>query len=48
LIETKAVNILGPNPADIGGIAELKCLAEYPDLLGILMAPHGAIDGVYA
>jgi L-alanine-DL-glutamate epimerase-like enolase superfamily enzyme len=46
LIETKAVNIIGPDPADIGGIAELKWVAEYADLHGILMAPHGTIDGV--
>ena len=46
LIESKAVNIIGPDPADIGGIAELKWVAEYADLHGILMAPHGTIDGV--
>ena len=46
LIESHAVNIIGPDPADIGGIAELKWVAEYADLYGILMAPHGVIDGV--
>lgn len=46
LIETKAVNIIGPDPADIGGIAELKWVAEYADLHGILIAPHGTIDGL--
>jgi L-alanine-DL-glutamate epimerase-like enolase superfamily enzyme len=46
LIEKHAVNIIGPDPADIGGIAELKWVAEYADLHGILMAPHGVIDGV--
>jgi L-alanine-DL-glutamate epimerase-like enolase superfamily enzyme len=46
LIETHAVNIIGPDPADIGGIAELKWVAEYADLHGILMAPHGVIDGL--
>ncbi|MCS7056746.1 MAG: mandelate racemase/muconate lactonizing enzyme family protein [Thermoflexales bacterium] len=46
LIETKAVNIIGPDPADIGGIAELKWVAEYADLHGILIAPHGTLDGV--
>lgn len=46
LIETHAVNIIGPDPADIGGIAELKWVAEYADLHGILMAPHGTIDGL--
>jgi L-alanine-DL-glutamate epimerase-like enolase superfamily enzyme len=47
LIETHAVNIIGPDPADIGGIAELKWVAEYADLHGILMAPHGVFDGVF-
>ena len=46
LIETQAVNIVGPDPADIGGLAELKWVAEYADLHGILMAPHGIIDGL--
>jgi len=47
LIESHAVNVIGPDPADIGGIAELKWVAEYADLHGILMAPHGVIDGVF-
>lgn len=47
LIEKHAVNIIGPDPADIGGIAELKWVAEYADLHGILMAPHGVFDGVF-
>ncbi len=46
LIESKAVNIIGPDPCDVGGIAELKWIAEYADLHGILMAPHGTGDGV--
>lgn len=46
LIEKQAVNIVGPDPADIGGIAELKWVAEYADLHGILMAPHGTFDGL--
>jgi L-alanine-DL-glutamate epimerase-like enolase superfamily enzyme len=46
LIERHAVNIVGPDPADIGGIAELKWVAEYADLHGILMAPHGTGDGL--
>ena len=46
LIEGKAVNIIGPDPCDVGGIAELKWIAEYADLHGILMAPHGTGDGV--
>lgn len=46
LIEKRAVNIIGPDPLDIGGIAELKWVAEYADLYGILMAPHGTADGL--
>ncbi|OQA46119.1 MAG: D-galactonate dehydratase [Chloroflexi bacterium ADurb.Bin325] len=46
LIESHAVNIIGPDPADVGGIAELKWIAEYADLHGILMAPHGIFDGL--
>lgn len=46
LIEKHAVNIVGPDPADIGGLAELKWVAEYADLHGILMAPHGVFDGL--
>ncbi|MDQ5854498.1 MAG: mandelate racemase/muconate lactonizing enzyme family protein [Chloroflexota bacterium] len=46
LIEKKAVNIIGPDPCDVGGIAELKWVAEYADLHGILMAPHGTGNGL--
>ena len=46
LIEKHAVRIIGPDPCDIGGIAELKWVAEYADLHGILMAPHGTGDGL--
>jgi L-alanine-DL-glutamate epimerase-like enolase superfamily enzyme len=46
LIEKKAVNIIGPDPCDIGGIAELKWVAEFADMHGILMAPHGTGDGL--
>ncbi len=46
LIEKQAVNIIGPDPADAGGIAELKWIAEYADLHGILVAPHGIFDGL--
>jgi len=45
LIERHAVNIVGPDPCDVGGLAELKWIAEYADLHGILMAPHGIADG---
>ena len=46
LIEKRAVNVVGPDPCDVGGIAELKWVAEYADLHGILMAPHGVLDGL--
>jgi L-alanine-DL-glutamate epimerase-like enolase superfamily enzyme len=46
LIEQEAVRVIGPDPLDIGGIAELKWVAEYADLHGILMAPHGTADGL--
>ncbi len=46
LIEGQAVRIIGPDPCDIGGIAELKWVAEYADLHGILIAPHGTGDGL--
>jgi L-alanine-DL-glutamate epimerase-like enolase superfamily enzyme len=46
LIETQAVNIVGPDPCDVGGIAELKWVAEFADLHGVLMAPHGTLDGL--
>jgi L-alanine-DL-glutamate epimerase-like enolase superfamily enzyme len=46
LIEKKAVRIVGPDPCDVGGIAELKWVAEYADLHGILMAPHGTGNGL--
>lgn len=47
LISKRAVDIVGPDPCDIGGIAELKWVAEYADLHGVLMAPHGVFDGIF-
>ena len=46
LIERHAVRVVGPDPCDVGGIAELKWIAEYADLHGILMAPHGTGNGL--
>ena len=40
LIEENAVDIVAPDVCDVGGIAELKWIAEYADLHGILIAPH--------
>lgn len=36
---------MGPDPCDVGGIAELKWVAEFADMHGILVAPHGVFDG---
>jgi len=47
LIETQAVNVLGPDPEDVGGMAELKWIAEYAHLHGIQVAPHGIFDGLF-
>ena len=47
LIEGQCVNVVGPDPADVGGISELKWIAEYANLHGIHMAPHGTLDGVF-
>jgi L-alanine-DL-glutamate epimerase-like enolase superfamily enzyme len=35
-----------PDPEDVGGIAELKWIAEYADIHRILVAPHGIFDGL--
>lgn len=47
LIESHAVNVVGPDPCDVGGIAELKWVAEHADLHGIAMAPHGTANGIF-
>ena len=47
LIEKRAVDVIGPDPLDVGGIAELKWITEYADLHGIAMAPHGTGNGVF-
>jgi L-alanine-DL-glutamate epimerase-like enolase superfamily enzyme len=46
LIEKRAVRFIGPDPADIGGIAELKWVAEFADMYGIMMVPHGTGNGL--
>lgn len=47
LIETRAVSVIGPDPVDMGGIAEMKWVAEYADLHGVQIAPHGLFDGIF-
>ncbi|MBK8505356.1 MAG: mandelate racemase/muconate lactonizing enzyme family protein [Saprospiraceae bacterium] len=46
LIEKNAVRVIGPDVADVGGLAELKWIAEFADLHGIQMAPHGIGNGL--
>jgi len=46
LIEKHAVDILGPDPEDMGGIAEMKWVSEFADLYSIQFAPHGTFDGL--
>jgi L-alanine-DL-glutamate epimerase-like enolase superfamily enzyme len=46
LIETRAVSVIGPDPCDVGGLAELKWIAEYADLHGVTIAPHGTGNGL--
>ena len=46
LIEQRAVRVIGPDPADVGGLAELKWIAEYAHLHGVSIAPHGVWDGL--
>ena len=38
--------MIGPDPADIGGIAELKWVAEHAYMHSIMMAPHGTANGL--
>ena len=46
LIESQAIKVVGPDPCDVGGIAELKWIAEFAQLHGVLMAPHGTGNGL--
>jgi L-alanine-DL-glutamate epimerase-like enolase superfamily enzyme len=46
LIEKNAVRVVGPDVADVGGMAEIKWIAEFADMHGIQMAPHGIFDGL--
>ena len=46
LIESHAVNVIGPDPCDVGGLAEIKWVAEHADLHGIAVAPHGTANGI--
>ena len=46
LFEKQAINVVGPDPLDVGGIAETKWIAEYAELHSISIAPHGVADGL--
>ena len=46
LIEKNAIRIIGPDPADCGGIGEMKWIAEHADMHGISIAPHGVFNGL--
>ncbi len=46
LIERQAVRVVGPDPADVGGLAELKWIAELADVHGVMIAPHGFHNGL--
>ena len=46
LIESQAVRVIGPDPADVGGIAELKWVTEHAYMHSIMMAPHGTANGL--
>ncbi|MDR1634772.1 MAG: mandelate racemase/muconate lactonizing enzyme family protein [Bifidobacteriaceae bacterium] len=46
LIEHDAVRVIGPDPADVGGLSELKWIAELADAHGIMVAPHGYLNGL--
>jgi len=47
LIESHAVHVIGPDPCDVGGLAEIKWIAEHADLHGISIAPHGTANGIF-
>ena len=46
LIEKNAIRVIGPDPADCGGMAEMKWIAEHADMHGISIAPHGVFNGL--
>lgn len=47
LIEKHSVNVIGPDMNDIGGFAEMKFVAEYANIHGINIAPHGIENGIF-
>ena len=40
LISQNAVDIVSPDVSDVGGISELKWIADFADLYDVLIAPH--------
>lgn len=47
LIDQQAVRVIGPELLDVGGMAEIKWIAEFADLYGVQIAPHGVHDGLF-
>jgi L-alanine-DL-glutamate epimerase-like enolase superfamily enzyme len=45
LIEGEAVDFIGPDPADCGGLSETKWIAELAELHQVLIAPHFTFNG---
>jgi len=45
LIEKEAVDVVGPDPADCGGLSEIKWIAEFAELHQIMIAPHSGFNG---
>jgi L-alanine-DL-glutamate epimerase-like enolase superfamily enzyme len=46
IISNNAVDIIGPDPCDVGGISELKWVSEFADFYDVLIAPHGIGNGI--
>lgn len=46
LLSSQAVRVIGPDMLDVGGMAELKRIAELADLYGVQVAPHGVAAGL--
>ncbi|MHA2393781.1 MAG: mandelate racemase/muconate lactonizing enzyme family protein [Promethearchaeota archaeon] len=40
LIQKRAISIVAPDIMDVGGLAEIKWIAEFAEIFGVLIAPH--------
>jgi L-alanine-DL-glutamate epimerase-like enolase superfamily enzyme len=45
LIEKQAVDIIGPDPCDVGGLAETSFIARFAEMYQVLIAPHSGLNG---